>query len=259
MITGIAASALDALQALIASKPTAKTASTKKVETGFTQAGVTTTASKSSQTSAATATDLMAAAPKTPVLSSAVMGALLAEQSKSENTAVNPTSSKADALKSLYAQLDSDADGSVTKAEFVDKLGAGGSNVENANSVFGSLDRDGDGAVSVDELSSALVGGKDKPAPDAHAEVSGRVDSLRDALKGASSQTTINSEGVAVTSLTNANGLEVALPSQAATRLPSYAASRAISSYNYVEQLMQRSGASNPAATKGLSLLSISV
>ena len=41
-----------------------------------------------------------------------------------------------------------------------DALGAGGTNLDNADSVFGKLDKDGDGSVSLGELASALKGGK---------------------------------------------------------------------------------------------------
>ena len=39
-------------------------------------------------------------------------------------------------------------------------LGAGGTNLAQADSVFGKLDKDGDGSVSLKELASALKGGK---------------------------------------------------------------------------------------------------
>ena len=64
------------------------------------------------------------------------------------------------ALKDLFAQIDGDGDGKITKSEFEDALGAGGTNLAQADSVFGKLDKDGDGSVSLKELASALKGGK---------------------------------------------------------------------------------------------------
>ena len=89
------------------------------------------------------------------------MSALLAAQSQSSTgtTAATPTS-RSDALKDLFSQIDADGDGKITKSEFEDALGAGGTNLKNADDVFAKLDKDGDGSVNLDEMTSALKGGK---------------------------------------------------------------------------------------------------
>jgi hypothetical protein len=64
---------------------------------------------------------------------------------------------RADALKDLFTQIDGNGDGSISKAEFEDKLGAGGTNTAAADNVFTKLDTDGDGSVSPSELAAALT------------------------------------------------------------------------------------------------------
>src|SRR5215475_11128896 len=83
------------------------------------------------------------------------MCALIAAQGDTPNTApTNPS----DALQDLFSQLDANGDGSITKTEFENALGAGGTNTAAADKVFGDLDSNGDGSVSLDEMKSALQG-----------------------------------------------------------------------------------------------------
>ena len=97
--------------------------------------------------------------------------------------------SREDALKDLFSQIDADGDGKISKSEFENALGAGGTNLAQADNVFGKLDKDGDGAVCLDEMSSALKGGQRPSRPSSHASGAGRSNSsdpLLQALKGAS-------------------------------------------------------------------------
>ena len=97
------------------------------------------------------------------------MSALLAAQSQaSTGSAASSSTSRSDALKDLFAQIDADGDGKLSKSEFENALGAGGTNLKQADSVFGKLDKDGDGAVGLDEMMSALKG-KGHRRPDAAA------------------------------------------------------------------------------------------
>ena len=84
------------------------------------------------------------------------MSALLDAQSQSSTGSATASKSRSSALKDLFAQIDGDGDGKITKSEFEEALGAGGTNIANADSVFGKLDKDGDGSVSLKELASAL-------------------------------------------------------------------------------------------------------
>lgn len=84
------------------------------------------------------------------------MSALISAQSQS-GTPSSGMSAK-DPLQDLFSQIDGNGDGQISKSEFENALGAGGTNVANADSVFGKLDSNGDGDVSADELGSALKG-----------------------------------------------------------------------------------------------------
>lgn len=228
---GAVSSALDALQSLTASK--SSTAST-----GFGQ-------------SAAAAFDLTgsaAAGGSTPStgpsgfsqISPQTMSALIAAQSQSGATAsafTDPSS----ALKDLFSQIDADGDGQISKSEFENALGAGGTNLAQADDVFNKLDANGDGTVSSDELSKALKGhgghhhhhvGGSGDAGSADASGSS-TDPLSQALAGSSSNSVTNSDGSTTTSITYADGSKVTLTTPAAS-------SAATSSYNLVEQLIQR-------------------
>ena len=151
---GAVSSALDVLQSLTSSK------SSSPQSTGFSH-------------SATNPFDLSASGPapgsSTPPpwsgggsqISPATMSALLAAQSQSSvGSATTAPIGRSDALKHLFSQLDANGDGQISKSEFETALGAGGSNIAQADDVFGKLDQDGDGTVSLDEMSSALKGGR---------------------------------------------------------------------------------------------------
>ncbi len=154
-------------------------------------------------------------------------------------------STPSDPLQDLFAQLDGNGDGKISKTEFESALGAGGSNVANADDVFGKLDKDGDGSVSLSELTSALKGaGKGRHHP--HVGNGGVVgpggsadgsanDFLMQALQGASSTSTTNSDGTVTTSLTYADGSKVSTTSAPTGASGTGSASRtATSSYNFI-------------------------
>jgi len=95
----------------------------------------------------------------TSKISPATLGALLAAQSQSSmGSTTSALASRPDALKDLFSQLDTNGDGKISKSEFENALGAGGSNIAQAEDVFGKLDQDGSETVSLDEMSSALKG-----------------------------------------------------------------------------------------------------
>jgi Ca2+-binding EF-hand superfamily protein len=93
-------------------------------------------------------------------ISPATLSALLAAQSQSSTGAAAPAATdRASALQNLFSQIDANGDGQITKSEFEKALGAGGTNVAQADHVFSELDKNGDGSVSLGELKSALQGG----------------------------------------------------------------------------------------------------
>lgn len=152
----------------------------------------------------------------------------------------DPTSSSpTDALKDLFGQIDTNGDGKITKAEFEDKLGAGGTNIQAADNVLNKMDTDSDGSVSMTEMAAAL---KSKAGAH-HAHHSGGeggggggADALMQALQGASSTTTTNSDGSVTTTLTYADGTKLTMSQPA----PSTPSSNASTQYNLVEKMVQR-------------------
>jgi len=182
-------------------------------------------------------------------ISPATMSALLAAQSRA-TTASAPSAStgRSDALKDLFAQIDADSDGKLSKSEFENALGAGGTNLVQAGSVFGKLDKDGDGAVGLGELMSALNGKGRRQHAAAGSEAGGSgKDPLTQALQGASSTSATNSDGSVTTSLTYADGSRVTMTSAASGS----ALSAAKSSYNFIEQMIQRQAQAISSAASG--------
>ena len=59
-------------------------------------------------------------------------------------------------MQDLFSQIDTNGDGQITKSEFENALGAGGTNLAQADDVFNKLDTNGDGTVSLSELSSEI-------------------------------------------------------------------------------------------------------
>jgi Ca2+-binding EF-hand superfamily protein len=145
-------SALDALQALTSSKSSSSPASGlgQASTSPFDLAGG--SAASGSPTPACGAGGCSQISPET-------MSALLAAQNQASTASTTPApTSRAEALKDLYSQLDTNGDGQVSKTEFEHALGAGGTNLAQADDVFSKLDTNDDGSVSLDELSSALQG-----------------------------------------------------------------------------------------------------
>ncbi|MBT1511727.1 EF-hand domain-containing protein [Bradyrhizobium sp. SRL28] len=184
-------------------------------------------------------------------ISPATMSALLDAQSQfSAGSTTTASKSRSSALKDLFAQIDGDGDGKITKSEFEEALGAGGTNLAQADSVFGKLDKDGDGSVSLKELASALKGGK-KPHHAASESDGSNSDPFAQALQGASTTSVTNSDGSVTTSLTYADGSKVTMTSAAGKS----SSASATSSYNFIEQMIQRQAqAISSGATASLSV-----
>jgi hypothetical protein len=253
---GAVTSALDVLQSLTASK------SASPPSTGLSQ-----TSTNPFDLSASTAPT----GSSTPVsgssgfsqLSPATMSALLAAQSQSSAGATTPApTSPSAALKDLFSQLDTSGDRQISKSEFENALGAGGTNLAQADAVFSKMDKNGDGSISLDEMSSALKGGKGHhhhhvASSDGSSGSAGTAgsssDPLLQALQGASSTSVTNSDGSTTTSLSYADGSKVTMTSPAAKT----ASSSATSSYNIIEQMIQREA--QALASSATASLSVSV
>jgi hypothetical protein len=249
---GAASSALGALKALTSSKSSSAQATgvSQNATSPFDLMSSTSSASVGSGTGSGSGGGSSQISPQT-------MSALLDAQSQSSTGSTTTASkSRSAALKDLFGQIDGDGDGKISKEEFETALGAGGTNVANADSVFGKLDKDGDGSVSLKELASALKGGKkqhhDNQASNAAGSDDGsNSDPFSQALQGASSTSVTNSDGSVTTSLTYADGSKVTMTSAAGKSSSTSAAS----SYNFIEQMIQRQAqAISSAATSSLSV-----
>ncbi|MGX9430364.1 MULTISPECIES: EF-hand domain-containing protein [Bradyrhizobium] len=229
---GAASSAIDLLKSLTSSKtsqakPTGQTQDAGNI---FDISAATTTPTGAAPSSGSAGSSSAPIAPET-------MSALLDAQSQVSTGAAVSTKSRSDALKDLFGQIDRDGDGKITKSEFEDALGAGGTNLAKADDVFSKLDKDGDGNVTLDEMSSALKGGSGHRSH-AHRHSGGGgggADALMQALDGTSTSIA-NSDGSVTTTTTYADGSKITATSAAS---PS-AARAATSSYNFVDQLGQR-------------------
>ena len=244
---GAASSILDAFKSLASSK------SSSPQTTGFTQDQTNPFDFSGGATASGSSTASFGSGAGAQI-SPATMSALLAAQSQSSTgSTTSASTSQSDALKDLFSQLDADGDGRITKSGFEDALGAGGTNIAQADDVFSKLDKNGDGSVSLDEMSSALKGaGKGHHH---HHQAAGsdeaNSDPLLQALQGASSTSVTNGDGSTTTSLTYADGSKVTMTSPAANA----ASSAATSSYNFIEQMIQREAkALSASATSTLSV-----
>ncbi len=234
-VAALATSAMDLLQSLTAKKSTSSSSS--KSATGVQSepflASLRTTDGSSASTTATKGTLFTN-------LSATTMSTLLDAQSQTQVSANSKT--RSDALKSLFNQLDGDGNGSISKAEFEDKLGAGGTNVANAYKVFAKLDKDGDGSVSIDELGKALKGaGKAQ-----HGGGGGDSDTA-----GATTSTTVNADGSTTTSISYADGSKVTSTSAVPA---SSTAAAARTSYNAIEQMIAKQAQQSSTAASSLSI-----
>jgi hypothetical protein len=227
---GVASTAIDALKKLTSSV-------SSSVSTGFGQgaSGPFGLGSDSSPSGNSAPVTGFSGAPQ---ISPATMSALLAAQSQAGSTSSAPTS-QSGALQDLFSQIDANGDGQITKSEFENALGAGGTNLAQADDVFSKLDTNGDGSVSLGEMSAALKGAGGKGGHHHHAHVGGSTGSGAGNGAGSSGTTSTsvtNSNGSVTTSLTYADGSNVSMTSPPATT----SSSAATASYNSLEQLIQR-------------------
>jgi hypothetical protein len=220
---GAASSAIDLLSSLTSSSSSSSTAKNGIVPAKpFSLADP--TATSSSTTSGGAAGGQLA--PST-------LNTLLAAQSQSSG----PTSRSA-ALDDLFSQVDGNGDGQITKTEFENALGAGGTNLQMADDVFNKMDLNGDGSISKDEMSQSLEKGS-RHHHHHHAGGAGNADALMQALQGATSTSSTNGDGSTTTTLSYADGTKITMTQPAAGSTPS-TGNNAIQSYNFTERLIER-------------------
>ncbi|MEH2536156.1 MULTISPECIES: EF-hand domain-containing protein [unclassified Bradyrhizobium] len=241
---GAASSAIDALKALTSSKSSAPTTGLSQNFASFGQSSPTAPASIGPE--AGSSNGFSTISPET-------MSALLDAQSQSSGGSGTALKTRHAALRDLFGQIDGDGDGKISKTEFEEALGAGGTNIGQADSVFGKLDQDGDGSVSIKELASALRPdkGHHRDRDEAGGSDGSGSDPVSQTWQGATTTTVTNSDGSVTTSLTYADGSKVAMTSPASGS----SSASATSSYNFIEQMIQREAkAIASAATASLSV-----
>lgn len=247
---GAASSAIDALKALTSSKSSKTTGASQPSENPFALLSSNASASTGSGTGA---TGAGSSGTGSASISPETMSALLDAQSQSSGGSGTASKTRHAALKDLFGQIDGDGDGKISKAEFEEALGAGGTNLQQADSVFGKLDQDGDGSVSLKELASALrpdKGHHRRPNETGESDGAG-ADPLSQLRQGATTTTVTNSDGSVTTSLSYADGSKVTMTSPASGS----SSSTATSSYNFIEQMIQREAkAISSAATASVSM-----
>ncbi|UWU90352.1 EF-hand domain-containing protein [Bradyrhizobium sp. CB1015] len=242
-------SALDAIQSLTNSK-----SSSAAHKTGASQSAPANPFAIDSGSSSTAGATSSVNAGKYPQISSETMNALFAAQSQSadgaalsSSTSSTPKSREA-ALKDLFSQIDADGDGKITKSEFEGALGAGGTNLAQADDVFSKMDANADGSINLGEMTKALGGGRH------HAQGAGDgSDSSSQSSRGSTSTTTTNADGSTTTTVTYADGFKMS------TTVPG-ASSPRNSAYDLFAQLMQQQGGQGQsAASTAGSSLSVSV
>ncbi|MGY8710115.1 EF-hand domain-containing protein [Bradyrhizobium sp. 18BD] len=246
---GAVSTALDAIQSLTNSK---SSSSTQK--TGSSQSASTNPFAIDSSNNTTTGATSSVNAGKYPQISPETMNALFAAQSQSSDatgSATTATSSSSTsstsrdaALKDLFSQLD--ADGDITKSEFENALGAGGTNLAQADDVFSKMDSNSDGSVNLDEMSKALKsghhGGHHHAQGAGDASGSGSDSSSSSSSGGSTSTTTTAADGSTTTTVTYADGFKMS------TTVPGANSSRT-SAYDLFAQLMQQQGGQGQGAS----------
>jgi hypothetical protein len=258
-VLGAVSSALDAFKSLTSSTSSSQTNGSSQVSANPFDLSANTAPTSANPTPTSGSNGVSQIAPPT-------LGALLAAQSQSSSGTAAPAS-PSNALQDFFHLLDANGDGQISKSEFENALDAGGTNIANADKVFGELDKNGDGSVSLGELSSVLkgaggkghhhhahIGDSDGSGDSAGAAGANNADALLQALQVTSGTTVTNSDGSTTTTLKNADGSTITLTTPVASS--GATSSAATSSYNFIEQLIQRAaqGFSTSATASPLSL-----
>jgi hypothetical protein len=162
----------------------------------------------------------------------------------------------------LFAKLDTDGDGQISKSEFEKALSGAGVSTSAADTAFAKLDANGDGSVSQSELASAHGhggphhmhgGGGAKGGSSAQSG----LDSLLSATgaDGATTQTSSNADGSTTTTITYADGSSIASTTPASSAGGSTSGSGKSGSSNLLQQLTQLQSQLIGAAASTLSAI----
>jgi hypothetical protein len=158
----------------------------------------------------------------------------------------------------LFAKLDADGNGQVSKSEFETTLGNAGVDQSSADALFDKLDANGDGSIDQSELSKARHGGHHHHRM--HADGSSGQGGLASLMSGAgvtgaTSQTTSNADGSSTTTITYADGskVEMTSPATPSDSGNTGAGTGGPSAANLIERLIQMQAQLVNAATSTVS------
>ena len=259
MAVGASSNALSYLQQLLqGSTGAGKAASTSDPLSELLQTLSGSSASTDPLTAPPGSTDAATGSSGFPPFGSDMMNALLSLQGQSAN---GPSP--------MFAKLDADGDGQISKSEFETALGKLGVDSATADAKFAKLDANGDGSISQSELASARHGhhhhahgdgdSKDSSAGGLQALLSGA------GADGATTQTATNADGSTTTTITYADGskIDMTMPAAASnggqsgsgTSDDSSQSTGNKSSANLLEQLIKLQSQMLTAATSTLSAI----
>lgn len=204
------------------------------------------------QTGSAAPLPNAASGPSCPPFSSDTMSALLTAQGQQ-------SAGGRDAK--LFAKLDTDGDGQISKTEFDSAASKAGADSSVADAVFAKIDADGDGAVSQDELAKAdHGGGHHRMRVGGGGGGQDPLDALTSATdtNGATTQTSTNADGSTTTTISYADGSKIDMTTPAAASSASASATDSSSNkgkFNLLEQLIKLQSHMLTAASSTMSAM----
>jgi len=255
---GAVSSAFDAIQSLTNSKSSSATQKAGSAQKTESSQGAT---DRFAIDSAGTMMTSLVSSSTPPQISPHTMSALIAMQGQSADgasSAVNSISSNSvssaskgreAALKDMFSQIDADGDGKITKSEFENALGAGGTNLAQADDVFSKMDANADDSINLGEMTKALTSGRHgdhAQGADGAGGASGGGSESK-SKGGSTSTTTTAADGSTTTTVTYADGFKMS------TTVPGASSPRS-SAYDLFAQLMQQQGGKGSTAAAGSSM-----
>lgn len=138
----------------------------------------------------------------------------------------------------LFAKLDTDGDGKISKGEFENALGKAGVTTSSADKMFNEIDANHDGNISQAEM------GPGRRSHHSHSARQGGLSALLNStdVTGASTKTSTNADGSSTTTVTYADGSSVSLTTPAAGSTSSGASAgntRGTEQANMLQQLIR--------------------
>ena len=110
------------------------------------------------------------------------------------------------AADQLFAKIDTDGDGKISKQELEAAFKAHGGTAEQADAMFAKLDTDGDGSVSKAEFVAGMRGRHHAQGADAASN-----DNAANSLTAQSTNAVTNADGSTTTTITTADGTKITI------------------------------------------------